>query len=454
MDVLLVLWLSLISAQTGPPFSAETRSLIQNTPTVGSPLEGYLTIGEFLFRRRRYDRARQVFAYGLLYAPSDVRFLDWLARTELALGRVDMAREYAGAALSIQPGDPTAQDVLGQIRSLPGPPGPSPAATPHPGPEPGPTPSPASPASPSGSASPGHGSPAASPGPSPAPKAPPRELLAMLAPLVGASSPKEIEASWAPSGQLDSKLPGDQLVALGTLKAVEAAIRYYLINHPKAEMKTLDLKVLVEDKVLPKDLDLSGFPEMTLEGGSKVSMAGFGTVERIEEATGAYRSGLDKATRYREKGLLTDCFATLKPMLAEHKGDRELLERFLRVQMDLAMDFEGAETARQLFLVRPSDPKNLFTLALLYYRSGRPDVSRKLANLLPRAYSATFYAPAALALAQLIDTGVSHAVMQKLLAEKEQLFKELGEPSPEPAPAPSASPAATPSPAGSPSPSK
>jgi tetratricopeptide (TPR) repeat protein len=443
----------LLAAQAVTP---EAQQLIERSPAVASPLEGFLTLGEFFFRHRRYERARQVLAYGLLHAPADARFLGWLGRVELALGRAERARRYALAALETEPGQPMAQEVLSGL-SRPSPAA-SPPASPRPSPGASPAGSPAASPSPAVSASPAPASslagspvpsPAASPGPaaSPEPVVPAvsRALAARLVELLEVQDPKAIEALTRPAKPgLDPKVTGDRLAALRVMKTVDAALKIYKLNHPKEEVTKLDLAALAKDKALPGDLDLSRFPPMTLADG-KISMEGFGTQDALDGELEEYRGGLEKAARHRERGLLTESHAVLDEMARKYSTDPEVLDRLLRAQMDLSLEFQGARTACRLFLARPRDPRHLFSVALLYYRSSRPEKALELAILLPQTHPGTFYTPAAQALVQLIESGVSHAGIQRLLAEKEKLMAELdaaatASPTPTSSPTPAQSP--------------
>lgn len=419
---------ALILAQEAPPFaiSPETRGLLERAPAVASPLTGYLTLGEFFVNNGQLDRAKQIFAYGLLHAPTDPRFLTWLAVVEEKLGHAEFAREYALAAVSYEPGGP-AQEVLMRLK---------PAADPSPAP--GPASSPA-PASPKPAASP---SPAASP--APAPKLTKRELE-LLAGATGAASVKDLAGLETPPAGLDAKVTGDKLKALGALRTVDAALKMYKLNHPKEELKKLELKKLVDDKVLPKEVDLTRFPAMTLEEG-KLSMEGFGSLDDLAGGLKDYLAGLDKSARHREKGLMSEAHAALIELAKKFEGDPELYERLLRIQLEMKLDFPAADTARKLFLARPADPRHLWTLAVLLYRTRAGERARQIAVLMPKVYAATFYTPAARALAALVDAKVSPEVIQKLVEERQaQLAKELATP-PTPEPAPSPSPASSPSP--------
>lgn len=428
---------ALLLAQDPPPFaiSPETRGLIDRAPAVASPLAGYLTLGEFFVNNGQLDRAKQIFAYGLLHAPSDPRFLTWLAVVEERLGHEEFAREYALAAVSYEPGGP-AQEVLMRLR-------PAAASSPAPGANPAPDASPA--ASPKPAASP---SPAASP--APAPKLTKRELE-LLAGAAGAASVKDLANLEKPAAGLDAKVTGDKLKALGALRTVDAALKMYKLNHPKEELKKLELKKLVEDKVLPKEVDLSKFPAMTLEEG-KLSMEGFGSLDDLAGGLKDYLAGLDKSARHREKGLMSESHAVLIELAKKFEGDPEIYERLLRIQLEMKLDFPAADTARKLFLARPADPRHLWSLAVLLYRTRAGERARQIAVLMPKVYAATFYTPAARALAALVDAKVSPEVIQKLVEERQaQLARDLATP-PTPDPAPSPSPASSPSPAPSPSP--
>jgi hypothetical protein len=430
VTALALLFAATMAAASPPPFSAETHALVTDSPGVASPLEGYLTVGTFFFRHARYERAKQVFAYGLLYAPRDPRFLGWLAATEQALGHADFAREYALAALAVEPSEERASAVIAAVGPVA--PRPSPAASP-------------SPASPSPGASPG-ASPAPAGSASPSPSASPAAGVAVVQKILETiGAPDKKLSLKPPSGpRLDAKLKGDRLMALSVLKTVDAALKIYKLNHPKDEMKELDLKKLVADKALPPELDLSVFPAITLADG-KLKMEAFGDIEALEGELKEYRDGLDRATRLREKGLISEAHAALDALKVKFGDDPVYLERLLTAQMELGLEFPGTETARSLFLAAPHDPRHLYTLAVLYFRSSRPEKARVLADLLPRAYPDTFYSIASVALVRLIDTGVTHALVQKLLAEKDALVEPSPEPAASPSPAASASPAASPS---------
>lgn len=439
---------ALLLAAEPPPFSisAETRGLIDRAPAVASPLTGYLTLGEFFVKNGKLDRAKQIFAYGLLHAPSDPRFLSWLAVVEEQLGHQDFAREYALAALSFEPGAGPAQDVLMRLKPPEASPAPGAPASPDASPKPESSPSTA--ASPKATASPQPGASAA-----PAPPKLTKKDLELLATAVGAPSTKELEGLSKPPAAWDPKVAGDKLKALGVLRTVDAALKMYTLNHPKEEIKALDLKKLVEDKVLPKEVDLSGFPAMTY-AEKKLSMEGFGTLDELAGGLSAYAAGLDKSARYREKGLMSEAHAVLLELSKKFEGDPELYERLLRIQLDMNLDFPAADTARKLFLARPTDPRHLWTLAVLFYRTRAGERARSIASVMPKAYNAGFYTPAARALVALVDAKVSPEVIQKLVAERQAALEaEAASPAaPEPPPA-SPGPSASPSPGSSPAPS-
>jgi hypothetical protein len=237
-----------------------------------------------------------------------------------------------------------------------------------------------------------------------------------------------------PPAKLDPAVRGDKLKALTVLKSLDAAAKLYKLNHPKDELQELDVKKLVEDKVLPREIDLSGFPALTFADG-KPAMEGFGAAEALEGELKDYREGLERAARHRERGLLSESHSTLSELVKKFERDPELLERLLRIQLELKLDFPAAETARQLFLVRPGEPRNLWTLAVMLYRSRRPEKARIIATLLPRAYVDTFYTPAARALVALVDSGVSPEAIQRLIEERERAAREA-EASPSPSPSP------------------
>ena len=462
---LLIGLVAVLLGQEAFGISPETRAVIDRAPAVASPLTGYLTLGEFFVKNNRLERAKQIFAYGLLHAPEDPRFLSWLAVVEEKLHHDDNAREYALAALSFQPGGGPAQEVLLRLK---------PAAAPTRDAAPGASPAPAGSPKPDASPSPGTGaggppsktgaggpppSPGASPAPgaspvpgaSPAPK--PKTLtpkeLDLLASAVGGTA-KDLTGIAKPPKGLDPGVKGDKLKALSVLRTVDAALKMYKLNHPKEEIKALDLKKLVEDKVLPKEVDLSGFPAMTLADG-KLSMEGFGALDDIAGELKDYQAGLQAAARHREKNLLSEAHSVLLELTKKFEGDPELLERLLRIQLDMKLEFPGTETARKLFLARPAEPRNLWTLAVLLYRSSRPEKARIIAELMPRAYPDTFYTPAARALVALVDSKISPEAIQKLVEEREAaMAAEMASPAAPESPAASASPAASPSPAPSP----
>jgi len=490
--------LGLLLTLSAPPLSSEAQALIEKSPVVCSPLEGFLTLGEFFFRSHQYERAKQVFLYALLYSPKDGRFLAWLARTELAVGHEDTARRYANSALAAGGSGSMAQDVLTKLErvkleraakqpSAVASPASSPQATPSPteekqGPEKlsgepmrsfgrprggpdgepsrrgrgrrGEPPGSASP-SPTEDASPRASlSPAGSPTPSteitssprvvtsPAVAPPSRSLLESLAELVSAPGVNALDAIGKSSSGLNPKHPGDRLRALGALKAIDAALKIYRLNHPGEEIKTLDLPTLVSDGALPRDLDLSGYPPMSVESDGVLSMNGFGTIEALEKELADYRDGFEKTVRFREKGLLNEAYAALKDLVKKYPNDPSSLERLLSLELELSLDFEGVQTARMLFLAHPNEPANLYRLALFYYRSSRPERARQIAQFLPRIYPKSFFTQAAEALVLLVESGVSHALMQSLLAQRDTLL--ASEASPSPAASPVASPALTP----------
>jgi hypothetical protein len=237
---------------------------------------------------------------------------------------------------------------------------------------------------------------------------------------------------------------GDRLTVLGVLKAVDAALKIYTLNHPRTPLKELNFKVLIEDQALPRDFDPSKYSGLSLAGEGKVQMEGFGGIEPLETELAPYRDGLDKAVREKEKGLLSEANATLKGLVGRYPTDPGLLSRLLSIEMQLALDFEGVKTAQALFRSAPEDPHHLYTLALLYFRTSRPDRARQIAVLLPRIYPSSFYDTASTALVRLIDAGVTHVLLASLIAQRESEMAQEPGPSPAPASAPSAS--ASPSP--------
>jgi hypothetical protein len=467
VKALLIGLLALACGQSMPGISKETLALLDRSPAVASPLTGYLEIGAFFLRSGQLERAKQIYAYGLLYAPSDPRFLSALAVVEDRLGHREFAREYALATLAYEPGNTDAQQVL--LRVGPAPPPPSPAASPSPAPSPEASAAPPSPAPEASKTAIESLSPWVRAGinvilvsiiPDPlwrgllglarlfrpaALKSPEGYSMQELATAVGAKGPDDLKGLNVPP-RLDPEVKGDKLHALGVLKAVDAALKIYKLNHPKEEIKELDLKKLVGDKALPKELDLSVYPTMTLAEG-KLSMNGFGAMDALEKDLTAYREGLEKAARHREKGLLSEAHSTLAEMEGKFPGDPELLERLLRVQLELNLDFPGAESARKLYLARPGDPRHLWTLAVLFFRSRRPERARVVALLLPKVYQDSYYTPAAKAMVALVDSGVSPEQIQKMIEER-----TAAPPSPDPSPSPEASPSPSPAPSPSPSP--
>ena len=401
-----------------PGMSAETRALIEHAPAVASPMNGYLTLGEFFVKNNSWEHARQIFAYALLHSPSDPRILSWLAVIEEHLGHADPAREYALAALSFEPGNGPSQEVL--VRLAPKPTasaGPGASPGPRASAAPGPAPSP-KPGTGAGGPKPGTGAggpPSAAPSPAPAGLSVKEKDL--LAKAVGVGTAPFVFPG-KPPNVLDNQVRGDRLKALSVLKSVDAALRMYQLNHPKEEVKSLDLKKLVEDKVLPKEVDLSGFPAMEIRDG-KLGMENFGPIDALSTDLADYQAGLKAAAEFREKGLIAEAHNTLVEMAKKFDGDPEVLERLLRTELEMKLDFPAAETARRLFLARPGEPRHLWTLAVLFYRSTRPEQARQIAELMPRAYTDGFYTPAARALVALVDAHVSPELIAKLVEQRE-----------------------------------
>jgi len=354
----------------------------------------YLHLAEFYRARGLDGKAAELYLFGLLRNPDDVRMLRGILEIWVGQERYGEALPYAVRFAALAPSDPAARRLLGVIRAH--------LDAKNPG---------AVKQALAAAAAAGQGTATAA------------EPAAASVPATAAASATAVTT--APAAPAAAPSRQDKLRALRMMKAVAAAVTMYNLNHPTAKMDKLDLEKLKADKVLPAGLSLEPFTSRFELAGTSVAIKDLGDVAGLEKELADYQASMARYYGFIAKGEVHEALNQAESLAAAYPDETDAIFPRLFTLLTMQRGAEAERLARQVTERFKDRPRPLFELLMVQYRSGQYEGARVTASVLQQRFAATHWAQLAGEIGRLVDRNVGFDLLSNLIAARNAVVQSV-----------------------------
>ena len=218
-----------------------------------------------------------------------------------------------------------------------------------------------------------------------------------------------------------------KLKALKLMKAIASAKMSYDLNHRGEEMQELDIEKLQKEKLLPKSLDLSPWKDSLKLAQGSIAIDEVGSLPKLEEELSEYRADLNRCYSLIYRDELPEALDQAERLMKKYP---ESIETFLPRIFTLVSTRHGKASrrlAKKVIELKQDDPQDLFGVLMILYRSGDYREAKKAISLLNNRFTETHWAKLAGEVSLLIDRNVGFDLLSNLITARKEFFDSLQE---------------------------